>query len=347
MDLVEPSGGVMGDLRQLHLLAGEPGDHPADDHHQPKGAGVDDACLGEHRELLGGVTNRLLAGEQRRREHLGEQRVLLLRARLGIEALAAATARVARRRRLPSPGSRSASSPRRALARRRRRRSAALVSAASISPGSISRPGGVATFSAAPRTIWLRITPELPRAPISAARATSRTISGRRGSPSALRSSLSSSSSTWRMVSAMLSPVSPSATGNTLRSLISLRRSSRWASATPTRWRKRTIDESGTAREPTARTPLRVLLDLVGLQAARADVDAAGSATVVDANLLQVRVEAPAGGDHRVAARVAERGTLATAEADLGHRTRDGSEAAIAEAEGRSGAPAPLSRLIP
>ena len=56
----------------------------------------------------------------------------------------------------------------------RRRRSS---SAASISSGSISRPGGVASFSAAPRTIWLRITPELPRAPISAARATSRTIS--------------------------------------------------------------------------------------------------------------------------------------------------------------------------
>jgi len=64
---------------------------------------------------------------------------------------------------------------------------------------------------------------------------------------------------------------------------------------------------------------------LVRLQAAGADVDPSRAAVVVDPDLLQVRVEAPPGGDHRVAARVAERGALAAAEADLGHRTRDGS----------------------
>src|SRR5262245_55142213 len=115
----------------------------------------------------------------------------------------------------------------------------------------------------------------------------------------------------------MLSPVSPSATGNTLRSLISSRLASRWASATPTTWRKRTIDESGTAEEPTPRARLRVLGDLARLETAGADVDAPGPALVVDADLLEVRVEAPPGGDHRVAAGVTERGLLAAVEADL------------------------------
>ena len=78
VDLVEPGGGVVRDLGQLDLLAGEPGDHPADDHDEPERAGVDDAGLGEHVELLGRVAHRLLAGEQRRRQHLGEQRVLLV-----------------------------------------------------------------------------------------------------------------------------------------------------------------------------------------------------------------------------------------------------------------------------
>jgi hypothetical protein len=64
-----------------------------------------------------------------------------------------------------------------------------------ISSGSISRPAGVTSFSAAPRMNWLRITPELPRAPISAALATARTISDRGGSTSS-RARLSSSSST-------------------------------------------------------------------------------------------------------------------------------------------------------
>ena len=88
VDLVEPRGGVVRDLRQLHLLAGEPGDHPADDHHQPERAGVDDPGLGEHVELLGRVADRLLAGEQRRRQHLGEQRVLLVRGGVRVEPLA-------------------------------------------------------------------------------------------------------------------------------------------------------------------------------------------------------------------------------------------------------------------
>src|SRR5918992_5286310 len=142
------------------------------------------------------------------------------------------------------------------------------------------------------------------------------------------------------MVSAMLSPVSPSATGKTLRSLISWRRSSRWASATAVTWRNRRIDGSGTERDysrgaPFA-SPLRPAPDrpsgglghLVRLQAAAADVDAPRGAVVVDSNLLEVRVEAPPGGDHRVRSRVPERGLLTAVPADLGHGTEDGSGAA-------------------
>jgi PAS domain S-box-containing protein len=78
----------------------------------------------------------------------------------------------------------------------------------------------------------------------------------------------------------------------------------------------------------TTKVKLCGLGHLVGLQAARADVNAPRpAARILDADLLQVRVEAPPGGDHRVTPRVAERGALAAAVADLGHRTRDGRDA--------------------
>ena len=60
--------------------------------------------------------------------------------------------------------------------------------------------------------------------------------------------------------------------------------------------------------------------DLAGLQAARADVDAPRRLADEDPDLLQVRVEAAPGGDHRVAAAVAERRALAAAVTYLGHR---------------------------
>src|SRR6185437_3772090 len=63
----------------------------------------------------------------------------------------------------------------------------------------------------------------------------------------------SSSASTARRVSAMLSPVSPSATGKTLRSLTSWRRDSRWASAPATAARNRTRLVSVTATRLSAR----------------------------------------------------------------------------------------------
>src|SRR3712207_7597377 len=113
--------------------------------------------------------------------------------------------------------------------------------------------------------------------------------------------SRSSSVRTARRVSAMLSPVSPSATGKTLRSLTSWRRASRCASAAATTARKRARFVS--AATPTT-TGLDGLGDLAGLQAAGADVLAAGSPAYEDADLLQVRGEPPLGGHHGVAAAV-------------------------------------------
>src|SRR4051812_8065737 len=194
-----------------------------------------------------------------------------------------------------------------------------------ISTGSTSSPGREISSSAAPRTSWERITPLLPRAPSSAARATdstiwSRPISSIVCSPSACarRSTLSRQA---RSVSAMLSPVSPSATGNTFRSLISARRDSRCASAPSTAARKRTRlgsgRDGGTAR--TCAPGSDGLDDLAGLKAARADVDALRRLADEDPHLLQVRVEPAPRRHHRVRAAVSERGALPAAVTDLGH----------------------------
>ncbi len=172
--------------------------------------------------------------------------------------------------------------------------------AAPIRTGSTSSPGREMSSSAAPRMSCERITPLLPRAPSSAARATESTISSRPISSIVCASSAwarrSTSSRQARSVSAMLSPVSPSATGKTLRSLISARRDSRCARAPSTAARKRTRLGSGRG-DGTARTARRArraldgLGDLAGLEAAGADVDALGRLADEDPDLLQVRVE--------------------------------------------------------
>src|SRR4051812_25826814 len=125
--------------------------------------------------------------------------------------------------------------------------SAARANAAETRIGSISSPGRDASSSAAPRTIWERITPLLPRAPSSAARATAVTSSSRPISSIIWPLMWSSSARTARMVIAMLSPVSPSATGKTLRSFTSWRRLSSSAQAVATALRKRTMLGSDTA----------------------------------------------------------------------------------------------------
>src|SRR5437868_1790502 len=77
----------------------------------------------------------------------------------------------------------------------------------------------------------------------------------------------------------------------------------------------------GRAQRPTASGGLG---DLARLEAAGAYVGAKGAAVLLDPHLLQVRVEAALGGDHRVASGLAERGSLAAAVTYLGHRSRDG-----------------------
>src|SRR5881394_469467 len=66
------------------------------------------------------------------------------------------------------------------------------------------------------------------------------------------------------------------------------------------------------------------LCDLVRLKAARADIGTQLAAVLLDPHLLQVRIEAPLGGDHRVASGLAERRSLTAAVAYLGHRALDG-----------------------
>src|ERR1700736_1599504 len=121
----------------------------------------------------------------------------------------------------------------------------------------------------------------------------------------------------------MLSPVSPSATGNTLRSLTSSRLDSRCARPPATAALKRTRLVSVTARPCVrARGPGTCsdgLGDLAGLEAAGAHVHAAWRGAHQDSDLLEVGIEASLGGDHRVTPALAEGGSPTAAVTDLGH----------------------------
>src|SRR5439155_24689329 len=81
--------------------------------------------------------------------------------------------------------------------------------------------------SASPRRIWLAITPELPRAPMSAPNAAAAATR----SADAVGPSASASASAARTVAIMFEPVSPSGTGNTLSALTSSTAASRPAAA--------------------------------------------------------------------------------------------------------------------
>src|SRR3954454_10718837 len=76
---------------------------------------------------------------------------------------------------------------------------------------------------------------------------------------------------------------------------------------------------STTSRRTNSRRRLDRLLDLAGLEAARADVRSRRLAAEHDADALEVRLEAPLRGHHRVAPVVTEAGLLAADCADLGH----------------------------
>src|SRR5207248_8588975 len=70
----------------------------------------------------------------------------------------------------------------------------------------------------------------------------------------------------------------------------------------------------------TAASGLDGLLDLAGLEAARADVRTLRLAVQDHPHALKVRVEAPLRRDHRMAPMVAEAGLFPADRADLGHR---------------------------
>ena len=75
----EPRRLVVGDLGQLGAVAAQAGDDAGEDQHQAVAAGVDDAGLAQHLELLGRALDRPLAVGDRPLQHLGEDRVLLRR----------------------------------------------------------------------------------------------------------------------------------------------------------------------------------------------------------------------------------------------------------------------------
>ena len=287
--------------------------HDAGEHdRQAVAAGVDDARLAQRGQQLGAALDRVLPASTALSSARRDRAVLLGRVGLGAEARVLGGVgdvacdpvghlagdrqhRPLGRVRAPTrtPGRRRSPAPRRSASRRSAGR------AGRRAPR--RRRGSAARGSR----------PSCRARPSSAARATDCTISSRPissivRSPSA-PCSWSSSSSTARSVSAMLSPVSPSATGNTLRSLTSSRRDSRWASAPATAARKRTrlvsvtrtrvSASGGRGRCPGGSRAGRAcavegsesLRHLAGFQAAGAHVHAPRRGADHDPDLLQVR----------------------------------------------------------
>ena len=176
------------DRRRGQLLAGDGRGEPAHDLQESRAAGVDDARLAEDVELLRRARERLLATPHDRRQ---QRRGVAG----GAPSLSSAISRMTDSI-VPSTGSRTAR-----YAASRAPWNARATTAASIFSASPST-------SAAPRRICDRITPELPRAPISAARVTSFTSAGR-----SVALERSRPSTTARAVDVMFVPVSPSGTG--------------------------------------------------------------------------------------------------------------------------------------
>ena len=166
-------------LERRWLLAAQRRDDAREDHDQRVAAGVDDARVAQHREQVGGAHDRRLARRHRPLEQAGDRRRPAprewCRARSRVSGMCASSTAtrcaISRTtvRIVPSAGSRTEAYA----------RSAARASAAPIRVGSISSPGRLKSSSAAPWISCERITPLLPRAPSSAARATERTISSR------------------------------------------------------------------------------------------------------------------------------------------------------------------------
>ena len=219
---------VVGDLRHLGPVAAQPGDDAGEDQDEAVAAGVDDAGFAQHLELLGGAGDGALAVGDRPLEDLGEDRVLLLFGDVAAEPLLLLleVGELAGER----VGHLAEDGQHRPLGRLPDRVVGG-VGGAGEGGGDEGRvdqlAGAAGELLGGAADDLAEDHPELPRAPISAARASAWTSSVRPTSSTSWPSRRSSSSITARIVIAMLSPVSPSATGKTLRSLTSWRRASR------------------------------------------------------------------------------------------------------------------------
>jgi hypothetical protein len=198
-------------------LAAQRREAAGDDHGEPVGARVDDARLAQHAQLLGPALDGLLAGLERRLEHLGEQLVLLLGGVIGAEPMRGPCARG---REPPRLGHRADRGLHRALGRvahrciRTRRPRARRPP--TRAPGRPARPAATRDSSAAPSHDLRQDHAAVPRAPSRAALAKALTISSR---PTV---SIAESSSSPQlidrprvMVQRHVVAVSPSATGKT------------------------------------------------------------------------------------------------------------------------------------
>ena len=132
------------DLGHRGRVAAQAGDDAGEDQDQAVAAGVDDARVAQHLELLGGALDRPLAVLDRPLEHLGEDRVLLLVADPAGRGAGGRRrgGRAGGRSSAPSRGRRSASSPRPARAPSRRRRRRRWRRRRRRAPGRSARRGG-------------------------------------------------------------------------------------------------------------------------------------------------------------------------------------------------------------
>ena len=314
LGVADPRGRVVGERRRR--LAAQGGHDAGEDDDDAVAAGVDDARLAQDRQQLGPAAHRRLAGDDRLLEDVGQHALLLVA--LGVRP---EPRRVVRQARRDVRGHVAHDGQHRALGRRADRCIGALRR---------TRHGGaqehrIDELAGARDELLGRTADELGEddaavaaRPSSAARARtrrsprggSRRAAGRPGPAGRPPPGTPEGSAPC------CRPCRRRRPGSTLRSLISWRRDSRWASAPSSAMRKRTRLGSDTRRRRSKR-----LRDLAGLEAARADVDAPWGLAHEDPHLLQVRIEAPLRGHHRVASAVAECRASTAAVTDLRHGT--------------------------
>ena len=195
----DPVGGTLGRVRGARDLAAvDDVEHGVEQQQEPGPAGVDDAGLLEHGEQLGRAVEGDLAGLAGAGEHVDQRRAAgrSLPRRLGA---------------LPHDGEDGAlHGPLHGLVRQPPTPRVSEAASTSPSTASWSR-----TTSVMPRRSWERMTPELPRAPMSDPWATALQTDAMSTAATA-----ATASETDRRVRVMFVPVSPSGTGYTLRRLI-------------------------------------------------------------------------------------------------------------------------------